>query len=632
MNTTTTQYRPEIDGLRAIAVLPVILFHAGLSWLPGGFVGVDVFFVISGFLITGILAREMSEGSYSLLGFYERRARRILPALMLVLVVTTILAAIFMLPYELRNYGRALVAVIGFVANILFWQEAGYFAEAAELKPLLHTWSLAVEEQFYIIFPVALYLLWRFPQRVVVSVLALVALGSLALAEYLSLAAPRANFFLLPSRAWELLAGSLAALYLMRRPQPGGMIAELAGVIGLAAILGAMFVVDGRTPFPSAWALLPVLGTVAILIAARPETIAGRILTIRPFVWVGLISYSAYLWHQPLFAFARLLTIEGHPSETVMGGLAMLSLGLAWISWRFVEQPFRRRDRFGRTAIFSGSAIGGVMFVGIGAVLFLTHGYPGRFSDEKRAWVETRPLVYGNYVRGAYRKHALNAPLSDTKPNLVLVGDSFSQDFYNIIAENGAFSGHAISAIAVPAPCQIHYGIPNGEISGYLERSLSQCLPDFLSDDDVAKIRKADVVIFVASWRAWSAERLARSIENMDLGTEKEIYVIGSKSFEKSRRYFLHLDDPRLAFKAPGQTVLDTNAAFDRSFSPEIFVKTTDLLCPDLCPLLTPEGALISHDGKHLTREGALYVGQLLFAADPLRKYARAEVAEGSPD
>jgi len=287
------QYRPEIDGLRAVAVMPVILFHAGVTQMSGGYVGVDVFFVISGFLITGILARELQAGQFSLLGFYERRARRILPALFLVLLVTAIVGALVMLPYELATLGRGIVAVLLFVSNVLFWRESGYFAAASELNPLLHTWSLAVEEQYYILFPLVLWACWRWFPRGVVPLLGLITVGSLALAEVLSVRMPSANFYLLPTRAWELLAGSLAALYLLRRPAPQGWLAEALGLAGLAAIAFAVLTYDAATPFPSLWALAPVLGTVAIIVAASPATLVGKLLGTAPFVGIGLISYSA---------------------------------------------------------------------------------------------------------------------------------------------------------------------------------------------------------------------------------------------------------------------------------------------------------------------------------------------------
>jgi len=204
MASSGLSYRGEIDGLRAVAVLPVILFHSGLQWMPGGYVGVDVFFVISGFLITSILVRELDAGKFSILNFYERRARRILPALFLVMAMTAVLGTILMLPYELRDFGRSMIAVLAFVSNFFFWRETDYFATAAEQLPLLHTWSLSVEEQFYILFPLMLWLFWRYWRGGLIPVMVVVSLASLALAEIMVHRSPAAVFYLLPTRGWEL--------------------------------------------------------------------------------------------------------------------------------------------------------------------------------------------------------------------------------------------------------------------------------------------------------------------------------------------------------------------------------------------------------------------------------------------
>ena len=368
-----TGYRPEIDGLRAVAVLPVILFHGGITGFSGGFVGVDVFFVISGYLITSILLREMGQGRFSLLRFWERRARRILPALLLVMAVCVPFAWFWMLPDQYLAFSRSLIAVSVFASNILFWRESGYFAAAAEEKPLLHTWSLAVEEQFYILFPLAVLLIWRLGRRALIAAIALAGLLSLGLSQYAAHASPAANFYLLPTRAWELMAGALCALALDRRGVPGSD--ALAG-LGLVLILGAVVVFDGATPFPSVWALVPVGGTVLIVLFARPGGSVARGLSWRPVVAVGLISYSAYLWHQPLFAFARVRSL-GVPDTWLMLGLAVLSLGLAALSWRLVEQPFRLGPvpwLPRRRQIFAAAGIAGAVFIGIGAFGHATQG------------------------------------------------------------------------------------------------------------------------------------------------------------------------------------------------------------------------------------------------------------------
>ena len=617
------KYRAEIDGLRAIAVLPVILFHAGVTQLSGGYVGVDIFFVISGFLITGILSREIEGGNFSLLGFYERRARRILPALFVVLATTSVLGALILLPYELEFLGRSLIAVVFFVSNILFWQESSYFAASAEFNPLLHTWSLGVEEQYYILFPIFLWMVWRWRKKSVVPLIGLLTVLSFGLAEYLSTEMPSANFYLLPTRAWELLAGSLAALYLLHRPTLTGHLADAVGILGLAGILVSIFAYDAATRFPSAWTLVPVLGTVGILVSASPQTWVGKLLSYRPFVGIGLISYSAYLWHQPLFAFARILDTEQHPSTWEMLLLALLSLILAWLSWRFVEQPFRRKEAFTRKRIFSMSGIGGASFIALGTAAIFMHGWPQRFPENQREWISTGPSEYGEYVRSAYRS-VNRSPLAADHPNLVIVGDSFSQDFYNILQSAEAFEGYAISAIYVPARCQIHFGLSEEIVEEHTAAEDFQlCSKRRLTQKHADTLKSADIVVLAARWQSWSAEYLKQTLTHLDLNAQ--VIVIGSKSFEKNRRALLAYspDHLEIARKMPDTSVLQSTEILERSLEKDQFVNLVNIVCMEGCPLFTPEGDLLSYDGLHLTPEGVSYIGTLLFKEPPLSSFAK---------
>jgi peptidoglycan/LPS O-acetylase OafA/YrhL len=372
-------YRREIDGLRTLAVVPVILFHAGFAVFGGGFVGVDVFFVISGYLITSILLAEIEAGKFSIVGFYERRARRILPALFLMMAVCLPFAWLWLLPADLKEFSQGLMAVSSFISNLLFWRQSGYFDTAAELKPLLHTWSLAVEEQFYLFFPPFLLLLWRGGQRRAVAVLGLIAAASLATAHWNAATHPAATFFLLPTRAWELLMGSGAALYQARQGRLGIAVSlqQGLGLIGVGLIAFSIFAYSEATPFPSLYALVPTGGALLIILFAWPDTWVGRLLGSRAFVGIGLISYSAYLWHQPLFAFARQRSLE-RPEPWLMALLAVATFILATLSWRFVEKPFRQRGRMSRRTIFLFAGIGSAAFIGIGAAGHFSQGFAGR--------------------------------------------------------------------------------------------------------------------------------------------------------------------------------------------------------------------------------------------------------------
>ena len=341
MGVITIKYRPEIDGLRALAVLPVILFHAGFELFSGGFVGVDIFFVISGYLITTILIEDIEQNRFSLINFYERRARRLLPALFFVMLVCIPLAWVLLHDESLNKFGSGLIGISLFISNIVFWQTQGYFSELAELNPLLHTWSLAVEEQYYILFPIFLFLAWRAGKNIMFWVIVLFAIISLALSEWGWRNQAVANFYLAPTRAWELFAGSIAAFIVLKRGVQSNNFFSLTGV---ALIILSIFAYDKTTPFPSLYALVPVVGVVLLILYADKSTFAARLLSMKVFVGLGLISYSAYLWHQPLFAFFRIhvKTVDIALSESIT--LIIITFVIALLSWKIVELPFRNRQ------------------------------------------------------------------------------------------------------------------------------------------------------------------------------------------------------------------------------------------------------------------------------------------------
>lgn len=377
-------YRREIDGLRALAVVPVILFHAGFEAFGGGFVGVDVFFVISGYLITSIILSELEQEKFSIVNFYERRARRILPALFLVMFFCVPFAWMWFLPGDMKDFSQSLAAVSAFSSNILFWRESGYFDAAAEFKPLLHTWSLAVEEQYYVFFPILLLCAWQFGRRWVLILLVAVCVASFVFAQWASVAKPSAAFYLLPARGWELLIGAFAAFYLSRptRVEFGRSVSEIGGWLGVGLLLYSVFAYSKSTPFPGIYALVPTVGAVFIILFATYQTSVGKLVGNKAFVGIGLISYSAYLWHQPLFAFSRYKGLtESHKLEFI--GLSILSLLLAFLSWKYVEAPFRNKRLIGRINVFLFGLFGTVFFISIGLFGHLKSGDIGRLNDEQ---------------------------------------------------------------------------------------------------------------------------------------------------------------------------------------------------------------------------------------------------------
>lgn len=376
---THIPYRRDIDGLRAVAVIPVILFHSGMTWLPGGFVGVDIFFVISGFLISTIIFREVDEGKFSFIRFYERRARRILPALIVVLFSTVIMFSLIALPTQADGTARSAIAALFSFSNIFFWMQTGYFSPAVEFMPLLHTWSLAVEEQFYFFFPIIVILISRLRLSIRFLVVAATVLG-FAGALWLSYSRPSVAYYLLPARAWELGVGCVVASGVIPRIA-SEKVREFIVIFGLTTLAISFFLISSDMVFPGFVALFPVIGAAMVLYAGANSRVAQFILGRKELVFVGLVSYSLYLWHWPVMASIRVLNADIHLGV----GSAFLSYALTFflavVTWRFVERPFRRRDRispFRLTAFLGCASIGLVL---LSSFVAYQRGFPSRLQD-----------------------------------------------------------------------------------------------------------------------------------------------------------------------------------------------------------------------------------------------------------
>ncbi len=427
------KYRADIDGLRTLAVLPVLLYHLDVPPFSGGFVGVDIFFVISGFLITSVIWAQLQTGvglGGLLVGFYDRRLRRIFPALAVVLAFTVAVGSWLLLPLDLRDLGRSTMATSLFVSNIYFWLVAGYFDAPAHMKPLLHTWSLAVEEQFYIVFPFVAFLLHRLSRAKVLTVLGLLAVVSFAISVRLTYTAPTSAFYLPQSRAWELLLGALLAV----APRLPGMrtTREIAGVLGLALVAGSFFVINLSWPFPGATALAPCVGAGLIIYAGMEgSTSVGRLLSTAPMVWVGKRSYSLYLWHWPLIVFARYWLVRdlNLGEAAVVGGLALLASDL---SLRWIEAPFRRSG-VGRSIVFGLAGAGVTVFVGIGFIGHATNGMPQRFPTlgvppGPEAYTACLILEPKTFREWSPRSCTFSGPTAQA-PLVALWGDSYAAHY-----------------------------------------------------------------------------------------------------------------------------------------------------------------------------------------------------------
>lgn len=348
MSSDITKYRAELDGLRAVAVISVLLYHVkfslfGYEVFKGGFLGVDIFFVLSGYLITTIIFTQMNAGVFSLKDFFIRRIKRILPAMVAVLLVSSVFAFYFLLPDSLVIYVKTLLASLFFVSNLYFFGEDTYVSDSSEYKPLLHTWSLSVEWQFYLIFPfLCLWLFKRFKNKKLTIIFSLFLL-SLVLSNILAYRQPNFAFYMLPSRMWELMAGSIVAIIILENKLNIGKIYyKVFPVVGLVLItLSILFINDGML-HPSVITLIPVLGTCLIILFSRDKNLASNFLSLKPMIFIGAISYSIYLWHQPLFVFYRIKIGEISMSTSIL--LILLSIAISVLSFYLIEKPFRTKQ------------------------------------------------------------------------------------------------------------------------------------------------------------------------------------------------------------------------------------------------------------------------------------------------
>jgi peptidoglycan/LPS O-acetylase OafA/YrhL len=624
----TSSYRPDIDILRAIAVLSVLCFHWDVPPFFGGFVGVDVFFVISGFLITRLIAHDEQADKFSFARFYERRARRILPALYVVIAATGLAAWYLLLPPQTIDFARSIVAVTLFSSNILFWQEAGYFDAPALTKPLLHTWSLSVEEQFYLIFPALLILLFKrltvpTATRNTIATLLVIAVASFAYNVWRVNVAPSSAFYLSPGRAWEFLLGSILAVG--DAPKIRNHYAQfLVATLGITMIIAAALSFSSKTAFPGTAALLPCVGTV-LCIWANTDRNPGRIeraLTSLPLFY-GKISYSLYLWHWPIWLFARLwLRPDGDfPTSTKLAMFASAS-ALSFVTFRLVEQPFRNPNRVGRPVLFVSGAIasGSLLLFGIMGVEL--GGFPGRVPPEIAALAN-----YASYPRSVpYRENVcFLQPTQKIEEydfdkcgtakvgmrSVLLLGDSLAAHYLPGLQQ--ATSDHpALILQANSSGCAPFIGLsqpalPNCDAMNLLVRNLLHR-------------SRLDVVVLSANWRVYSEtlgyDRFLQLIRTTIAEVPQDIPIIllgPSIQYEEPLPQLLasfalrgtdNSDLPQLV--KPAIFELDRRMKADFAAMPNVtYVSVLAANCPDQrCPLLIGK-IPVQWDAVHLTVPGS---------------------------
>lgn len=565
-----TDYRPDIDGLRAVAILAVVFCHARFPGFAGGYIGVDVFFVISGFLITRVLLAREGSASEVLLNFYDRRGRRLLPALMIVLVVTTLLALIVLPPTAMLSFAKSMVAAGLFSSNFWFWHVSGYFGPSAVSQPLLHTWSLGVEEQFYLLFPLAILVLdspkWR---RILPVALAVGIVISFVIAQYEVEKPATAAFYLLPTRAWELLAGSLASLKNSPFQRPATR--QALSIAGIALIALPLPLYDATTPFPGASALPPVLGTALLILAGNSPQLplVNRCLAGRTPAGIGRISYSLYLWHWPLLALLHTrVGRDLHVAESLV--VVAISFGLAALTWRYIEAPARQSGFLGsRRRRFATAAAAIAAVVSVGGMIISLGGIPARVP---RSVLQAEAEAVSPFflLTEKCKPGDLNAtsdwcvlrPKGPSRGTILVWGDSHAEQFYVAVASTMVPRGYTVALASLgscpPLPGQtVVLGHPSNNSGRKCNNFNEQTL------DSLRHASNLRLVVLAARWLPYipSEERLRTRWLNAADGTPAD-------RLESARRVYAGIADAAAAITSRGVPVLVIDQAASFSSAP----------------------------------------------------------------
>ncbi len=616
-------YRPEIDGLRAIAVSAVLCFHAGWIYPSTGFVGVDVFFVISGFLISRIIIEEIKSGDFTFQAFYERRARRLAPAFFFVVLVTLLAGFFVFPPSDYKYLAESSIAATFFISNVYFWLDIDYFSTTAELKPLLHTWSLSIEEQFYFVFPVCLIILHYFKLNILWFCASITTL-SLALAIVATPHSPSAAFYLFPTRMWELGLGAVCAALSHNSMRWLTRYKEMLSVLGILMIVVPMFLYDDTTRSPVPLLLVPTLGTALVLLFGRGTAVAV-LLSLPAFVGIGQISYSLYLWHQPVFSFARMLSVGELPFITTLALIGLSGL-LAYFTWRFVESPFR-----GKQPVLLPRSKGFFMVLGggVGAVTVLsafvmtTEGFKHRFDPEVLQKVEmaadlTQIKACTANLQAQSAVSCSIGSVASGSPVLVVFGDSHASQWLHALDIVGKNKGWRIELFAKTACPSVSVNF----VAPELKRLYHECgqwrasaitqiaaLNPFavvLANSSIGYLRHLGTTnISPDEWR----DGAAKTVEQLQPHTKKIAVLVDNPQF----RSF----DPRLCVTRallmgtldlnrctlPRQIALDQSASDEEaSIDGTHIIDISDEFCDEAQCYLYHNGHIVMRDSNHVSR------------------------------
>jgi peptidoglycan/LPS O-acetylase OafA/YrhL len=609
-------YRPEIDGLRAISVIGVILYHAGFEFFKGGFLGVDIFFVISGYLITSIILIKKDKEDFNIIDFYKRRIKRILPVLLSIVIFSFPIAYISFLPHQIEQFHKSIIALLLFSSNFFFWKNTNYFENFTDNEILLHTWSLSVEEQFYIIFPIVILLFFN-KQKLLILFLISILIASLLLSEIAWRNFPVANFYLLPTRIWEILSGSIVAFVLLKKKVHSN---NFFSLIGLIIIMYSFFCIDKDIPIPSFYALFPIFGTLLIIIYSQNNSLINKILSNKFLVTIGLMSYSLYLWHVPIFSFANLNLLFPPPFFLKLL-LCLIIFPISYISWKYIEQPFRKDTNI---YLLNDKSKFKIIFLGY-LIIFLIcmiNLYNNKFN-----------IFLSPFALSQHEPHSKNAEYINTNysnnysknwgenklPKVFLIGDSFSQDIYNILYESNYLNKINILPIYEPVKCGVLFLEKNvlDKINKPSSKHICSSRNSLIDNDIFLKnIKSAEIIMISSDWQNHHIDNLEKSLLNLKKLTNAKIIIFGPKKLIRLNKK--HYNLPLNSRKSLKLILNNNNNQIVEQISDKLdlnFINIQKAICGGYddfelnCDIFDDSGYPKSFDGGHLSIYGARYLG-----------------------
>lgn len=625
------KYRPEIDGLRAIAVLFVFVFHLNPDILPSGFIGVDLFFVISGYLITGIILNQHESGNWSLRIYYIKRIKRIVPLLYVIILFFTVLSYFLFTPKELVNVAESSFYCVTFLSNIFFYLESGYFQAINSMNLLLHTWSVSIEMQFYFLYPLLLLFVKRFFPRSLALWLVFFTLVSFFLAQFggngrFSYPFVEKEFFLtnvadwayfMPfTRAWVILLGAL--FFLIEKSRPRLPYANQITIASLCLLILPLSYVDPETPYPSAHAFLPTLSFCLLILCLRKGQIAYSVLTWSPLRLVGKISFSIYLIHYPVIKIFNYLRWDG---IVEMVAVVIITFFASLFTWKYVEQRYRKKDsRMVLPVLLIANAI-------TIAALVASNGFIDRYEGHDRYLVSDVHKGQGERSADYYQQfHLSSFSNEDGGTKLLVIGDSFAEDFVNCLKQSNAMANVQLSTFRIPAVCGNL--MINSDIKSFVpQKSIPICcnVGWYTSQALQNLIGESEIVLLASAWKEWQMPYLQESLDNIKAIAGGEVLLLGRKDFGRIEVNAL-LEMPLTQRLETLNPLFDETISINRQMRTRVpqenFIDFQSIIgeTDRLIPIFTPDGVLVSYDGQHLTNEGARNIGRKLLQSHPSLK------------